>query len=129
MRSTRLIGIGALTAAALMGSALTANAAVAGGYGDNHGSNNEHHGYKIGEETGPANGNEVTADCPSGGRVTGGGVEILATPPLTPAFALQGSFPTDDGDGWVGIAQAPGNNTTIKVYAICTKVGDDNHRY
>lgn len=152
MRSTRLIGIGALTAAALLGTSLGATAYADGhGSGDDRGYNqfrgNEHdrdhinqgfRGYRIVTATGLANGSEVTATCPIGGRVTGGGVKIDKV--LTtngggvkvskgqsgpggkqgsddewkkevdvPSAAIQGTFPADNGSGWTGIAFASGN--------------------
>lgn len=129
MRSTSLIGIGALTTAALLGTCFTATAhAVPGGNGDGRGNINELHGYKIVKKTGPANGTPVTVDCPADGKVTGGGVEINAASPLTPAFTLQGTFPQEDGEGWVGVAQGPGN-AAITVYAICTRVGNHHSDY
>lgn len=160
MRSTRLIGIGALTAAALLGTSLGATAYADGhGSGDDRGYNqyrgNEHdrdhvnqgfHGYRIVTATGLANGSEVTATCPVGGRVTGGGVRInsvlttnaggvtVVTPgtphegqTVVPSAAIQGTFPADSGNGWTGIAFAPGGTTGITVYAICTRVDGEHH--
>jgi hypothetical protein len=139
MRSTRLIGIGALTTAALLGTCFTAtaHAAPGAGSGDDRGSNNALHGYKIVSETFPvpdatnAPVVERTVYCPAGGKVTGGGARVNDERAVGQDAALQATYPTHNGDGWVGAA-IPGSGAggvTITVYAICTKVGDDHDRY
>lgn len=53
--------------------------------------------------------------CPAGKRVIGGGAEALGV-----ASVLNGSFPTEDGRGWVGIGHQPGYSSVgITVYAVC----------
>ncbi|MEV6978143.1 hypothetical protein [Kitasatospora sp. NPDC093806] len=56
-----------------------------------------------------------TVSCPAGKRAIGGGAEAQGT-----ASVLNGSFPTDDGTGWVGIGHQPGYSSVgISVYVIC----------
>jgi hypothetical protein len=133
MRSTSLIGIGALTTAALLGTCFTATAHAAVGGGDGRSNVNELHGYRIVSEifTVPATPNapvvERTVFCPAGGKVTGGGVRVTDARTTGQDAAVQATFPTQNGDGWVGAATT-GTGTgavTMTVYAICTKVGDE----
>jgi hypothetical protein len=56
-----------------------------------------------------------TLRCPAGKRVVGGGAEAQGNGAI-----LVGSFPTDDGTGWIGIGRQIGyNDVGISVFAIC----------
>ncbi|RSN46996.1 MULTISPECIES: hypothetical protein [Actinomadura] len=53
--------------------------------------------------------------CPSGKQVVGGGAEAQGNDAI-----LVGSFPTDDGRGWIGLGRQNAHSTVgISVYAIC----------
>ncbi|WP_030913108.1 hypothetical protein [Streptosporangium amethystogenes] len=57
--------------------------------------------------------------CPAGKKAVGGGAEAQGNQAV-----LVGSFPTDDGGGWIGLGRQPGyNDVGISVYAICANVG------
>jgi hypothetical protein len=59
-----------------------------------------------------------TLRCPPGKRVVGGGAEARGNGAI-----LVGSFPTDDGAGWIGIGRQIGyNDVGISVFAICANV-------
>lgn len=56
-----------------------------------------------------------TVYCPSDKRVIGGGAEAQGNDAI-----LVGSFPTDDGRGWIGLGRQNAHSTVgISVYAIC----------
>ncbi|MFC4015073.1 hypothetical protein ACFOY2_48215 [Nonomuraea purpurea] len=56
-----------------------------------------------------------TLYCPGTKRVLGGGAEARGNRAI-----LVGSFPTDDGRGWIGIGRQDGyNDVGISVFAIC----------
>ncbi|GAA3687225.1 hypothetical protein GCM10022224_060380 [Nonomuraea antimicrobica] len=56
-----------------------------------------------------------TLHCPGSKRVLGGGAEARGNGAI-----LVGSFPTDDGRGWIGIGRQIGyNDVGISVFAIC----------
>jgi hypothetical protein len=56
-----------------------------------------------------------TLYCPGSKRVVGGGAEARGNGAI-----LVGSFPTDDGRGWIGIGRQIGyNDVGISVFAIC----------
>ncbi|MFE9428471.1 hypothetical protein ACFYNO_36620 [Kitasatospora sp. NPDC006697] len=56
-----------------------------------------------------------TVHCPAGKKAIGGGGEARGNEAI-----LVGSFPTDDGDGWVALGRQPGYSTVgISVFAIC----------
>ncbi|MFF5244336.1 hypothetical protein ACFY3V_08665 [Streptosporangium sp. NPDC000095] len=56
--------------------------------------------------------------CPGGKKVIGGGAEAQGNGAI-----LVGSFPTDDGNGWIGLGRQIGyNDVGISVYAICANV-------
>jgi hypothetical protein len=56
-----------------------------------------------------------TLICPGSKRVLGGGAEARGNRAI-----LVGSFPTDDGRGWIGIGRQDGyNDVGISVFAIC----------
>ncbi|MEV4567429.1 hypothetical protein AB0K12_26995 [Nonomuraea sp. NPDC049419] len=56
-----------------------------------------------------------TLYCPGSKRVLGGGAEARGN-----AAILVGSFPTDDGRGWIGLGRQIGyNDVGISVFAIC----------
>ncbi|MGA4989017.1 hypothetical protein [Nonomuraea bangladeshensis] len=56
-----------------------------------------------------------TLYCPGTKRVLGGGAEARGNGAI-----LVGSFPTDDGRGWIGIGRQIGyNDVGISVFAIC----------
>ncbi|MEU6720499.1 hypothetical protein ABZ897_54375 [Nonomuraea sp. NPDC046802] len=56
-----------------------------------------------------------TLFCPGLKRVLGGGAEARGNRAI-----LVGSFPTDDGRGWIGIGRQDGyNDVGISVFAIC----------
>ncbi|GAA3214170.1 hypothetical protein [Nonomuraea helvata] len=53
--------------------------------------------------------------CPGSKHVLGGGAEARGNRAI-----LVGSFPTDDGRGWIGLGRQDGyNDVGISVYAIC----------
>ncbi|MEU3528070.1 hypothetical protein AB0E62_30090 [Streptomyces sp. NPDC038707] len=55
-----------------------------------------------------------TAHCPSGQVAIGGGAEAQGNDAV-----LVGSFPTDGGDGWIGLGRRTRYSTVgISVYAI-----------
>lgn len=56
-----------------------------------------------------------TVHCPEGKKVIGGGAEARGNDAI-----LVGSFPTDDGTGWIGLGrQTTTDNVGISVFAIC----------
>ncbi|MET7335127.1 hypothetical protein [Nonomuraea sp. NPDC005650] len=56
-----------------------------------------------------------TLFCPGNKKVLGGGAEARGNRAI-----LVGSFPTDDGRGWIGIGRQDGyNDVGISVFAIC----------
>ncbi|WP_406003253.1 hypothetical protein [Streptomyces sp. NBC_00829] len=56
-----------------------------------------------------------TVYCPAGKRVIGGGGEAQGN-----GAVLVGSFPTDDGTGWIALGRQDGYSSVgISVYAIC----------
>ncbi|GAB2324787.1 hypothetical protein AB0N20_36315 [Streptomyces griseoincarnatus] len=56
-----------------------------------------------------------TIYCPAGKQVIGGGAEAQGNRAI-----LVGSFPTDDGRGWIALGRQDGYSTVgISVYAIC----------
>ncbi|MEU9832091.1 hypothetical protein AB0D67_11185 [Streptosporangium sp. NPDC048047] len=56
--------------------------------------------------------------CPDGKRAVGGGAEAQGADAI-----LVGSFPTDDGTGWIGLGrQNRYGDVGISVYAICANV-------
>ena len=56
-----------------------------------------------------------TVYCPGSKRVLGGGAEARGNRAI-----LVGSFPTDDGRGWIGLGRQDGyNDVGISVFAIC----------
>ncbi|WP_049575631.1 hypothetical protein [Nonomuraea sp. SBT364] len=56
-----------------------------------------------------------TLYCPGSKRVVGGGAEAQGNGAI-----LVGSFPTNDGRGWIGIGRQIGyNDVGISVFAIC----------
>ncbi|WNE97887.1 hypothetical protein PS467_22420 [Streptomyces luomodiensis] len=59
-----------------------------------------------------------TVYCPQGKKVIGGGAEARGDTAI-----LVGSFPTDDGRGWIGLGrQTATDNMGISVFAICAYV-------
>ncbi|MDP9849692.1 hypothetical protein [Streptosporangium lutulentum] len=59
-----------------------------------------------------------TLRCPAGKQVVSGGAEAQGNGAI-----LVGSFPTDDGTGWIGIGRQIGyNDVGISVFAICANV-------
>jgi hypothetical protein len=60
----------------------------------------------------------VTVNCPAGKVVIGGGAEAQGVNSI-----LNGSFPSSNNTGWIGIGHQPGYSTVgIMVYAICAVV-------
>ncbi|MDH6116031.1 hypothetical protein [Kitasatospora sp. GAS204B] len=58
-----------------------------------------------------------TVRCPEGKKALGGGAEARGNNSV-----LNGSFPTDDGNGWIGIGHQPGSESVgISVYVICAR--------
>ncbi|MFB6894466.1 hypothetical protein ACFCX4_34795 [Kitasatospora sp. NPDC056327] len=56
-----------------------------------------------------------TVSCPSGKRAVGGGAEAQGEESV-----LNGSFPTDDGTGWIGLGHQPGYDSVgISVHVVC----------
>lgn len=54
-------------------------------------------------------------NCPDGKVAIGGGAEARGDDSV-----LNGSFPTDDGRGWIGIGHQPGADTVgISVFVVC----------
>ncbi len=59
-----------------------------------------------------------TVRCPSGKRAVGGGAEAQGNDAI-----LVGSFPTDDGTGWIGLGRQNNyGDVGISVYVICANV-------
>lgn len=59
-----------------------------------------------------------TVYCPHGKKALGGGAEARGDTAI-----LLGSFPTDDGTGWIGLGrQTATDNVGISVFAICADV-------
>ncbi|MBL1096009.1 hypothetical protein [Streptomyces coffeae] len=59
-----------------------------------------------------------TVHCPPGKKVLGGGAEARGDTAI-----LVGSFPTDDGTGWIGLGrQTATDNVGISVFVICANV-------
>ncbi|MFJ8477357.1 hypothetical protein [Kitasatospora sp. NPDC094011] len=55
------------------------------------------------------------ASCPEGKKALGGGAEARGNNSI-----LNGSFPTDDGRGWIGVGHQPGESSVgISVFVIC----------
>ncbi|GAA1507849.1 hypothetical protein GCM10009677_45690 [Sphaerisporangium rubeum] len=58
------------------------------------------------------------ARCPAGKRAVGGGAEAQGNDAI-----LVGSFPTDDGTGWIGLGRQNNySDVGISVYVICATV-------
>ncbi len=56
--------------------------------------------------------------CPEDKRAIGGGAEAQGNNSV-----LNGSFPTEDGRGWIGIGHQPGYDSVgISVYAVCAYI-------
>ncbi|GAA1984059.1 hypothetical protein [Kitasatospora viridis] len=56
-----------------------------------------------------------TVYCPAGKKAIGGGAEARGNDSI-----LNGSFPTDNNDGWIGVGHQPGAGSVgISVFAIC----------
>ncbi|CAM5617722.1 MULTISPECIES: hypothetical protein [Streptomyces] len=59
-----------------------------------------------------------TVYCPEGKKAIGGGAEARGNDAI-----LVGSFPTDDGRGWIGLGrQTTTDNVGISVFVICAYV-------
>ncbi|MFE2441041.1 hypothetical protein ACH4TQ_04230 [Streptomyces sp. NPDC021218] len=59
-----------------------------------------------------------TVYCPEGKKAIGGGAEARGNDAI-----LVGSFPTDDGTGWIGLGrQTTTDNVGISVFVICAYV-------
>ncbi|GAA2910240.1 hypothetical protein GCM10010517_76710 [Streptosporangium fragile] len=59
-----------------------------------------------------------TVRCPAGKKAVGGGAEAQGNQAV-----LVGSFPTDDGTGWIGLGRQPGyGDVGISVFVICANV-------
>ncbi|MDP9865675.1 MULTISPECIES: hypothetical protein [Streptosporangium] len=59
-----------------------------------------------------------TVRCPSGKKAVGGGAEAQGNDAI-----LVGSFPTDDGAGWIGLGRQNNySDVGISVYVICANV-------
>lgn len=59
-----------------------------------------------------------TVSCPAGKRALGGGAEAQGNDAI-----LVGSFPTDDGTGWVGLGRQNAYSTVgISVYVVCASM-------
>ncbi|MFE2408225.1 hypothetical protein ACFXDE_07780 [Kitasatospora sp. NPDC059408] len=58
-----------------------------------------------------------TVSCPAGEKALGGGAEARGDEAV-----LVGSFPADDGSGWIGLGRRPGaGDVGISVFVICAK--------
>ncbi|MEV7026074.1 hypothetical protein [Kitasatospora sp. NPDC093558] len=58
-----------------------------------------------------------TVSCPAGTKALGGGAEARGDDSI-----LNGSFPTADGNGWIGVGHQPGaSDVGISVFVICAK--------
>ncbi|MBQ0987249.1 hypothetical protein KBZ10_22555 [Streptomyces sp. F63] len=138
MRKKRMFSAGALALALLAGGGWAAGQAGAddraevaeerAGAADRAGAENPHwyrgvRGWEIVElpnENVP-NFQRRVAECPRGKRVLGGGAEARGADAI-----LVGSFPTEDGRGWIGLGRQNDYSTVgISVYAICAYA----HRY
>jgi hypothetical protein len=112
------LGAGALAAAAVMGTGMTAYADTA--KPATHAKHASFDGYQLVTLPNSNVGNFTrrTVLCPGGKRVVGGGGEAQGNEAV-----LVGSFPTTDGRGWIALGRQPGNSTVgISVYAICANV-------
>ncbi|MFD9969384.1 hypothetical protein ACFWYA_14550 [Streptomyces sp. NPDC059011] len=59
-----------------------------------------------------------TVFCPTGKKVIAGGAEAQGN-----GAVLVGSFPTDDGRGWIGLGRQDGYSSVgVSVYAVCASV-------
>ncbi|MEU4686071.1 hypothetical protein [Streptomyces xinghaiensis] len=138
MRKKRMFSAGALALGLLAGGGWVAGQAGAedraaaaeerAGAADRAGAENPHwyrgvRGWEIVElpnENVP-NFQRRVAECPRGKRVLGGGAEARGADAI-----LVGSFPTEDGRGWIGLGRQNDYSTVgISVYAICAYA----HRY
>ncbi|MFF3454729.1 hypothetical protein ACFYXH_10410 [Streptomyces sp. NPDC002730] len=115
MRIARIFGVCALTAAALMGTSLTAHAQSGGDDAQGGGLK-----YKIVQKDFPESpsGEEHTVLCPSGWKVFGGGVRVNSLD----SVVLRSSYPAANGRGWVGAVLDAATPVDLTVYAICAKV-------
>jgi hypothetical protein len=121
-RGKRLLGTAVLgmTLAAGVGWTVPASADATGAVPQAQPNTARIHGYEIVklENANVGNFERRYVYCPQNMRVVGGGAEAQGVNSV-----LNGSFPTEDGDGWIGIGSQPGYNSVgISVYAICAYV-------
>ncbi|MFJ7198580.1 MULTISPECIES: hypothetical protein [unclassified Streptomyces] len=117
MRCKHIFGVGALTAAALLGVGLTAHAEEPSpGNGRGNSSGEGIGGYQIVTQAFPTapNGVPQTVLCPAHKKATGGGAVL-------PEGVLQGTYPTPDGRGWTGVGFSNGTGG-MTVYAVCADI-------
>ncbi|MFJ2398712.1 hypothetical protein ACIOTI_39095 [Streptomyces sp. NPDC087843] len=120
MRSMRILAVGAMTAAAFLGTGLSAHAQ--GTPPTNPTVSSGRAGVEVGHDSRivtrhfptAADGAPQTVHCPNYTRVVGGGA-------YTPNGVLQGTYPTSDGRGWVGVGFSNGTGG-LTVYAVCSRV-------
>jgi hypothetical protein len=76
-------------------------------------------GYEIVRAVANVGSNQpITATCPTGKKVLGGGVEIPGGAPGT----IYASIPTSTGDGWIGGFHQTNITMQLTVHAICASV-------
>jgi hypothetical protein len=115
MRIARIFGVCALTAAALMGTSLTAHAQSGGD--DDQGGGLKYEIVQASFLDSPS-GEEHTVLCPSGSKFFGGGVRVDSLD----SVVVRSSYPAANGSGWVGAALDAATPVDFTVYAICVKV-------
>jgi hypothetical protein len=111
MRKLCTLGAGVLALTAVMGTGLAAHADNAGRTGK------KVDGYQVVALPNANVGNFTrrVVYCPAGKHVIGGGGEAQGNDAI-----LVGSFPTQDGRGWIALGrQNRYNSVGISVYAIC----------
>jgi hypothetical protein len=111
MRRRYAITVGVLAVGATVGTGLAAHADTV-----NPSRNDDSQIVKLDNANVP-NFTRRTVFCPTGQHVEGGGGEARG-----PGAVLVGSFPTDDGRGWIALGRQDGFSTVgISVFAICTR--------
>lgn len=119
MRGLKVLGAGALTVALVSGAGWAAQAsdsqtAPTGGQVSRAAAVPGYQVVKLPNANVP-NFQRRTVYCPAGKVALGGGAEAQGNDAI-----LVGSFPTDDGRGWIGLGRQNGYSSVgISVYVIC----------
>jgi hypothetical protein len=118
MRGLKVLGAGALAVALASGVGWTAQASDSQTVPTNgHVTRAGDGGYQVVKlpNANVQNFQRRTVYCPPGKVAIGGGAEAQGNDAI-----LVGSFPTDDGRGWIGLGRQNSYSTVgISVYAIC----------